>query len=264
MEHRLIDKTLVQQRFTRAIAHYDQQATPQRAIVERMITLLDQHVPQLPSGAIYEIGCGTGLLTQQLHERYGDTHPIIANDLCPEVELPLRSKVGATPIFIAGDAEAIPWPQECALIAAASSIQWWQRPLDFFAKARRSLLNNGEKEGNGYILFGTYGVDNLIELRSITGIGLNYNSSTALRLEIESTPLRLLTFEEQYITLRFESLLELLRHIKQTGVNALITQERLFTPSILQEMEAAYHRHYALPDGTLPLTYHAIIGLCTI
>ena len=58
-----MDKSLIRQRFARAIPTYDCQATVQRTMAQRMVTLLDRHLPPDAHQRVWEVGCGTGLFT---------------------------------------------------------------------------------------------------------------------------------------------------------------------------------------------------------
>ena len=248
----MIDKDLVKQRFASAIAHYDKEASPQRLVAERIDTLLQEYA-DLPCGLVFEIGCGTGLLSERLWWRYGASHPILFNDISPDMEVSLRKKVGPTPLFIASDAEYAEWDNDCALIAAASCIQWWHEPWQFFAKSHRHLADGG------ILAFGTYGERNLHELREVTGKGLTYDSITTMSRRLEEVGFRDIHVEEGSHTLHFPDLVSLLRHLKLTGVNA-IASTTPWTPKKLSDTEALYRRHFASPEGLLPLTYHSIIG----
>lgn len=248
----MIDKDLVKQRFSSAIAHYDKEASPQRLVAERIDTLLQERA-DLPEGLVFEIGCGTGLLSERLWRRYGASHPMLFNDISPDMEAPLREKVGATPLFTASDAEHAEWESDCALIAAASCIQWWHEPAEFFTKSHRHLRDGG------FLAFGTYGERNLHELREVTGKGLTYDSLTTMTRRLEDIGFGEIYVEQRTHTLHFPDLVSLLRHLKLTGVNA-ITSTTPWTPKTLAETEALYRRRFATPEGLLPLTYHAIIG----
>lgn len=249
----MIDKDLVKQRFSSAIAHYDKEASPQRLVAERIDALLQEHA-DLPSGLVFEVGCGTGLLSERLWRRYGTAHPMIFNDISPDMEAPLREKVGAEPHFVASDSETSEWDDSCALIAAASCIQWWHEPAHFFTKSHRHL-----KEG-GFVAFGTYGERNLHELREVTGKGLTYDTLTTVSERLAELGFRDIHVEETTHTLHFPDLVSLLRHLKLTGVNA-IASTTPWTPKMLMETEALFRKQFATPEGLLPLSYHAVIGI---
>lgn len=248
----MIDKDLVKQRFSSAIAHYDREASPQRLVAERIDTLLGERI-DLPEGLVFEIGCGTGFLSEKLWHRYGSSHPMLFNDISADMENPLREKVGQTPLFTASDAEHSEWDNDCALIAAASCIQWWHEPGQFFTKSHRHL-----KEG-GFLAFGTYGERNLHELRNVTGQGLTYDNLMTITRRLKESGFRDIHVEESTHTLLFPDLVSLLRHLKLTGVNA-ITPAVTWTPRMLTEAESLYRQRFATPEGLLPLTYHALIG----
>lgn len=249
----MIDKDLVRQRFGAAVPHYDREALPQKRVAERMDELLSDLVLPL-EGKIFEVGCGTGFLSEKLWHRYGGTHPLVFNDLSPDVIKPLIAKTSPSIQFIPSDAEVMDWPADCALIASASAIQWWDRPLDFFAKGYRHLRSGG------WVLCGTYGTENLTELRALTSSGLTYYDRDTISTTLYDSGYRDVHLEEHTYTLHFDGLMSLLRHLKLTGVNAL-TPQSPWTPDYMRRIEREYKTRYSTPSGQIPLTFHAIIVL---
>ncbi len=248
----IIDKGLVRRRFSSAVSHYDREATPQRKVTERLALLLAD-TPPPPEGEVLEIGCGTGLFSAKLAEMYGKYHPLVFNDLCPDMEAPLREKIGGRHRFYAADAETERWESGYSLIAAASCIQWWQEPYTFFDKAYDAL------RPGGLLAFGTYGEQNLSELRRVTGMGLRYDTADQIRSRLDAVGFGEIQIEEEVYELTFPNLVSLLRHLKLTGVNAIDTTTR-WTPRLLAESEERYRSLFGRPDGAIPLSYHAVIG----
>ncbi|MDO4771583.1 malonyl-ACP O-methyltransferase BioC [Porphyromonas sp.] len=249
----LIDKDLVRKRFASAISYYDEEASPQRMVSDRIAALLEEKT-EVPSGRIFEIGCGTGFLSRHLWEKFGDSHQLLFNDLCPDMEAPLREKVGDKAEFSAFDAETTDWQEDFALIAAASCIQWWQHPTSFYSKSYRHLTEGG------ILAFGTYGQDNLHQLKEVTGKGLNYDSAETVRHRLELAGYDEIHVEEMRHTLYFPDFLSVLRHLKLTGVNA-VSSSTTWTSAKISAADAHYRDLTHTSDGTLPLTYHAIIGI---
>ncbi|MDO4789354.1 MAG: methyltransferase domain-containing protein [Porphyromonas sp.] len=243
-----IDKQLVQRRFTNALHTYDKEATVQQQIVTRMEELLPA---SLPSGAIFEVGCGTGFLSRILAKHY-PSHPLLLNDLCPEVEesLELYSE------FIPGDAEHLSWNNGLAMVASSSCIQWWHRPMSFFPKAYDSLTSNG------ILLFSTFGPEQMHELKALLpSATLSYDSLSTLQESLENAGFKNICIYQERTTLFFDSFLMLLKHLKQTGVNG-IRQEDSLTPGRIKEIEQLYRKTFSSEEHNfnLPLTYHAVWG----
>lgn len=253
----IINKSLIRRRFGHSVAHYDHAALPQRQIADQLIEHFDEDVIPPPEGPLLEIGCGTGLLSRLLLQRFDDGHrPFIFNDLSPEVEPLLREKVGSRHTFLPGDAEQMEWPRPLALIASSSCIQWWDAPLSFIARSSLSL------QSGGILLYSTFLPDNLSELRPVSGKGLNYPAPSEHKVALEAVGFRDIRIRETRITLTFDGIASLLRHLKFTGTNG-IDQGRhtsFWTPDRLRRMEEDYRSiNHLSTDDRLPLTYSALL-----
>ena len=93
-----------------------------------------------------------------------------------------------------------------------------------------------------------------MELREITGIGLEYYSLEDLQNLVGSF-FDILACEEEQLTLHFEDPLALLNHLRETGVNALNTVP--WTRSQLNRFQQEYSGRFSR-DGQVVLTYHPI------
>ncbi len=67
---------MIEKRFSTAAKTYDQHSRPQQALIDELTRKLSTE----PPAHILELGCGTGLLTRRLAERY-PTVPIDASDI---------------------------------------------------------------------------------------------------------------------------------------------------------------------------------------
>lgn len=236
-------------RFARSISTYETAGVIQREISEQLIKLIEP----IECGTVLEIGCGTGLLSSLLVERLRGCR-FIYNDLSSEMERPLRQKVGTSGLFLPGDAERIDWPRECSVIASASCIQWWEDPLSFFPKSYAALRQGGQ------LVFSTFLPGNLVELSAVTGVGLDYPDSEEISRSLQSAGFRDLQLQQYRRVLYFPTLIELLRHLRDTGTNSL-SSNGLWTPRRLGAMEQAYRENLNLSQSaSLPLTYVGILG----
>jgi malonyl-ACP O-methyltransferase BioC len=243
-----INKELIQQRFSRAAATYDREAAVQHRVADRLTTLLGQHIG-LPPKRILEIGCCTGLLTRKLTTLYqGAT--LFANDLVPEFKTPVTEKTAAARgiVFLEGDIETLALPRDIDLVISSSTFHWL---TDFPALVRR-LSERITPEGT--LAFSMYSAENLLELREITGVGLRYSSLRAIR-ECVAEHFHVLAGEEEHITYRFKTPLDLLQHLRRTGVNSLDTSA--WNRSRLQSFSREYQARFG--DGNhVRLTYHPV------
>ena len=55
-----MNKTIIAERFSKAISTYPREANVQRQIANKMIRLLQKHIPS-PCPKVIEFGCGTGI-----------------------------------------------------------------------------------------------------------------------------------------------------------------------------------------------------------
>ena len=134
------------------------------------------------------------------------------------------------------------------LIVSCSALQWFVSPAGFFRRCHACLSEEG------YLAFSTFGVRNMEEIASVTGQSLAYLS----REELEKMLLpgyRLVWSEEELITLDFGTPLEVLRHLKQTGVTGI--RSRSWTKGDLTAFCGSYSEKFG-NAGSVPLTYHPI------
>lgn len=238
-------------RFTRALDTYDRHADAQQQICRRLTGLLARHTG-MHFRRFLEIGCGTGCLTRLLKE-CSVIDEWYLNDLCEAC----RSKVatlfpGQTPFFIAGDAEGIEFPGRFDLIASASAFQWIGEPATFLHKLA-GMLSPG-----GTLLFNTFAPGNLEEIRQLTGCGLPYPSAGQLN-EWLAKDFQVLHIREEEIILTLDTPLDVLRHLKHTGVTA--TSNGAWTRGRQQEFCREYIRLFSTDTNKVRLTYRPLYVL---
>ena len=200
-------------RFTRALSSYDNHADAQHRISRKLASLLP-HQANVRYKRMLEIGCGTGgftgVLKQQCH-----IDEWILNDLCEDCQEKIEQLFpGSPPRFIAGDAETLSFPGKFDLIASASVFQWMKEPETFLHKLSGLLMQQG------LLLFSTFVPGNLYEIKELTGKGLVYPTSDTLVGWLSTADFNLLHQEEDTIVLTFKTPLDVLRHLKATGVTA--------------------------------------------
>lgn len=247
-----LDRALITTRFSNALRSYDEAATPQLRIIHQLCEMLNGQSTSSPQ-QILEIGCGTGLLTQQLASLYPLAEMTLV-DLVPEAEQCVQRKLAERPFaFHAGDAEAMEWGGGYQLIASSSCIQWWHDPLAFVPKAFEALSEGGS------MALSTFLPQNLEELQSILPQALHYPRAEAYEEALDS--FRYKETQELQHTLYFPTLMEVLRHLKATGTNAFThSVAGVWTPQRIREMELQMRRELQLsPEDPIPLTYRALI-----
>ena len=249
-----INKKLVEQSFKKSIDTYNNQAFVQDEICSKLLDVLIEK-----SGTnfknVFEIGAGTGLLTQKLINRC-TIDSIVLNDLVPAMSeslLAIGNSVKTLDCsFIAGDAESITLPSNCNLIVSTSTFQWFEDLSSFFEKVWNALSDDG------IFAFSTFGPDNLMEVKMIEGNSLSYPTLVELS-QLLSKKFEIIYLKEEYIKTHFKSPKDILQHMKQTGVNGI--ESSRWTKKDLLHFTDAYQQ-YSESENSYPLTYHPVYAIC--
>lgn len=254
------DKSLLQQRFARRLESYASLATVQRSIADRLAEMLvgGGWITAAPRRGV-EIGAGTGFLTRHLVEHFPDTEWTL-NDLVPKSQdyLPKATPHGLAVHFEAGDGEVFPLPENhYGLIASASTLQWFDDLTAFITRAAHGL------EPHGLLAISTFGPDNFREITATTGYGLEYPTVVSLLEDCRAAKLTVHATQEWHERQLYPSPLEVLRHLRLTGVNAVAAER--WTHHRLRAFEQEYNALFHNTSDTRPtekgvtLTFHPII-----
>ncbi len=247
------DKILVRNRFAKNLKNYESQAFMQKKIAEQ---ICQNAAGALPAGCrnLMEIGCGTGLLSRMLSEKI-NIQTLHLNDLLEEaVELSAESLTTLYPGIALrkypGDAESIAFPDNLDGLVSSSCLQWMHDLPTLLGKISRHLLPGG------YLGFNVFGTQNLFQIKELTGAGLPYPEMSTLHHWLSSQFIETEIYE-QYETQTFETPLEILHHLKHTGVTG--TGPFLWTREKLNQFEKAYRTRYSQDGGNkVLLTWHVI------
>lgn len=245
------DKKLITLRFEQAAATYEQQATVQHQVAERLLTLLSTAVPAVAPASILEIGCCTGLLTEKLPARFPGLAHLAVSDLVAAFEQCICRKLGTFAggkTFLAGDIESVRLPAHYDLIISSSTLHW-VHDLPQLCRKLHAHLNP-----NGILAFSLYGIDNLREIRALTGMGLQYQSLEQLR-GVVAEEFHVLAAEQALETLWFPDPMAALQHLRATGVNSVVQQS--WTRKQIKSFILDYKQRFSGEQG-VPLTYHPL------
>src|SRR5690606_1936062 len=197
---------------------------------------------------LLEVGCGTGffsrLLSQDIH-----SHKMVLNDICPEMKEKVTDILNENNSFLCGDAETIAFPHDIDLITSCSTIQWFGDLDAFFNKCNYSLKEDG------FFAFASFGKENMKEVGTLTDTTLKYHSKAALEEKLAVSGFEIIHSEEDTIKILFETPLQVLHHLKKTGVTGIT--KYTWTKGKLQKYNEDYNTRFG-KDGCIPLTYNPI------
>lgn len=237
-----VDSRTVKKHFEKSMSHYDKNAIVQQFIAKKMIEELVKIKSSFQK--VLELGSGTGLLTKEFisackYDFY------VANDLTDRSKFYL-DKFLKNYDFICGNAEKIKAGSNYDLIISNAMFQWFSD--------LKSVLDSYHKilKADGILAFTTFSEKNFNEVKNLTGLSLNYKSLDEIK-DLLSENYEILHAEEFEYVMKFSTPLELLAHMKHTGVNSLGTSK--WTVAKVKDFCEKYKEKY--PE--ISLTYSPII-----
>lgn len=208
--------------------NYDEFAKAQKFAANNLISLLTSI--QSDFNVIYEIGCGSGILSKMLMANLGFKR-LILNDL-------FKSQIMNECEAQIGDITQISMPSGLDLVISSSVFQWIY-PLEILSAKIFKSLNNG-----GLCAFCMLSLGSLNELSSFTNQSLEYKNPDQID-KIFSQDFQILAKQNYNFIDKFQNLKELLNSLKQTGVNNLNGNFKL-NKSSLNAMDKHFNKNYKL------------------
>lgn len=250
----MLNKLTVKQRFKKATATYDEHALIQKKTCMELAQTMDQLIDQKTWDRVLEIGCGTGGLTQEIL-KYSAINTLYLNDLYEDIN-DLKSADWLEKVDVRsfiGDIEQLELPLKLDLVISSAAFQW-MIDLPTLLQKIHNVLNH-----NGYLVFSTFGTDNLREIKQLTGQGLDYHETHVLQRFLMDLGFEFVAMKYESQQLQFNHPREVLQHLKNTGVTA-VGQHR-WTKSSLAQFYQDYQKfadfsYSAQPS--YPLTYSPI------
>jgi len=262
-----INPQRVGQRFSRAVASYDEHAVLQREVAQRLIAHIE--FTRLKPKRILDIGCGTGYFTGLLRNRFKRAY-IVALDLAESMtkaakkkhahRLPWQEKTQ----FATADALALPVPDAgFDLVCSNLTMQWVAKPEQMLAEMRRVLAPGG------LMLFSTFGRRTLSELRQSlasikhehAGLVLPFPDVTTLGNSLMALPVELPVTDTDLFTLTYPNAMALVRELKAWGASASAISNRpggLYGRNLLQGLNVAYNTAHQMEDGRIRATFEVL------
>ncbi len=217
---------LIRTRFTRMLSAYNTNAKIQKKMAEKLINLCGKN----SYNTILEIGCGTGFLTRNAVEKLVFRN-YTALDIVKECKNYIQ-EISPKINFINSDIESFARQdnKRYDLILSNASLQW----IENFEVLVTALISKLKPDGE--LLFSTFGKENFREIYHISGNTLKYYSIKELTQMFEAYKPFL---EEEVHIMGFDSAKDVLRHLHNTGVNAL--ENKFWTKSDLAKFEKHYN-----------------------
>ena len=242
----MIDKSLVKKRFKKSLKTYDENAIVQKKMAKELISLL----PKKEYNKIFEIGCDTGILTKEIGNKLIFSE-LYLNDIVEESKKYVQ-EIYKECNFIAGDIENINLNKKYNLIISNACLQWCSNIEDTLSKLINAL------DDDGILAISIFGEDNLKETKSIFNIGNEISSISSMENFLNTQ--KIIIKKEDKIKIDFETPMEVLKHLKYTGTNAI--KEIKLTKTKLKDFEQKYKENYT-QNNKVYLTYNPIYIICT-
>ena len=261
-----IDKKQVRRAFSRAAQNYDAAAVLQREVCTRMLEKLS--CIKLQPSRIIDVGSGTGWGTRQLGERYQKTD-IMALDIAIGMLQAARGTsnwwqklfAGKRESFVCADVEALPIAANSVeMVWSNLALQWCNDLPSTFVELKRVL------KVEGLLIFSTFGVDTLKELRSAFSEVDGYNHLSRF-IDLHDIGDMLVgagfadpVMEMERITLTYNDVRAVMQDLKSIGAhNATAGRASgMMGKSGWQKITENYEK--LRRDGKLPATFEIIYG----
>lgn len=248
----MIDKRLVAKRFGAHFDTYDREAAVQMSICDRMASMIETEGIETVESAL-EIGAGTGFLSNHLLRMMPKARWIF-NDISDRSQEYVQRYIDLYNVesasFCCSDAES--QIDGCYdFIASSSAIQWFNSVPKFIERLS-SMVSSG-----GYVALSLFAPDNFKEVAiSNSDIGLSYHTLPEMENYLEGAGFSVTQSWEQCHKLLLPTPMDVLRHIKLTGVSGASSSG--WSRGRLQQFCDRYNDMFGFDLG-VTLTYHPIV-----
>jgi len=261
-----IDKKAVRRAFSKAAPQYDAAAVLQREVCSRMLERLDYM--KLQPSTVLDVGSGTGWGSRQLGERYPAAQ-IVALDIAMGMLQAARGTsswwsrlfAGNTRNYVCADMEALPVKaQSMDMVWANLALQWCNDLPATFVELHRVM------KVEGLLMFSTFGVDTLKELRAAFN-GVDDHNHLNRFADMHDIGDMLVAggfadpvMDMEYITLTYNDVKAVMQDLRSIGAHNATTGRgsgmmgKQAWSKVLENYECLRR------DGKLPATFEVIYG----
>lgn len=258
MMDKKVDKQQVRKHFSFHAREYDRYAIVQQAVAKRLANLLAEH--QTVWRRALEVGCGTGLLSQQLFRLQPGLN-LVLSDIAHGMSQYVQQVQPQAPVCDA-DAAALPFAGESFDLVASSSVYQWLNDLpNAFNEISRVLQKDGLL---GLALFGE---QTLFELRdshqAVLSPGKTSHVQSFPSLETVAAAIgnrfEVLSLQSEFEVEWHADVPALLRSLKKIGAQNASQQrpQGLASRQVMQAMITHYMELHGKEQG-VPATYEVV------
>lgn len=255
----MIDKQLVQKRFSERAKTYDQFASVQKTMAAELMRCI-----AVQPATILEIGCGTGYLTEKLRQAFPKAS-ITAVDIAEGMIAVAKARLGGSDIvWRCGDIEAMEIEKRYDLIISNATFQWLNDAERTLARLFASLNEGGQ------LLFSTFGAQTFHELHTsfqaslqehrITDaprIGPTFPTLVEWLACCERATNALVRGSETFAIERFPSVRDFFLSLRHIGATNSTTGRYCQRPSVFKTLVREYEQRFS-ENGTIRATYHCL------
>lgn len=201
--------------FFQARTSYTDSARVQSMMRFKLLELLVQHTDHTEFERIFEFGAGTGDFSVLLQKNliYKE---FVCNDINDHTDVLSRrlSPASCIKIFDMQTLENLPLSrQHFNLITSNATLQWLDASKILPILVRMIAPN-------GILLLGSFGTQNLCEVREVLGVGLAYVQLDSICGLLQKLGMEILAAYSEKIQLTFDTANDVFAHLRMSGVNA--------------------------------------------